>query len=1500
MGQVTLRGSSSSRAISLGAENSSALSLTDAELDRIIAGLVQIGSSGSTGAISVVGNLSQANNLSLVNNVSASNPIGILFEAGVTMAADKDFSVTALGGPRPIETAINPFGTITAFVISTSGTGSLSMTANTGIVLRGGTTLSTENGDLSLSANLSGTDTGLYSGVFMNGGIVETRGTGDIFLTGRGSLGTASGSQVDGVRIIGTSVVRSISSTNLPDQGEIVIDGVGGRGVGIYVDPFGAPGDRIVSNGGNITLTGQGGNLGNGGIQADGVALANGARVVAANSAAVSITGTAGTGGTSRGVFMLSSTVQTAAGNITLIGQGGTTTTGSSNSGIEMTGGAILSTSGQVSLTGTGGSSTSSNYGIYTNSANIRSTNNTVALLGQGGDGAGSFALWLDNNTPIFSGVSVTAVGDSLNLPRSFFADQFSAPLVAIKPQTAGTRINLGGGDVLSGSPKTLGLGDEELDRIAAATLRIGDATSGTITVVNSGVTPPTNRALDVELISAGDIIFNASYGTVGFFSPGAPSRGNLLLSPGADGSVQPKFSGNDVVTQANTGGAFTTSFSAGSDLRINIDGLTAHTQYDRLTALGRVDLTGADLSLTGGFVSSVDHVFTIVSATNVAGTFNGLPENSFVLFNGRALRVNYTATTATLTDVGAPVTMIPQVFSLDENTTAVGTVQASPPQSPTETRTFSIAGSGADDGLFAITSSGVLSFIAPPDYEAPTDVGGTPADNVYEVAVRVVDGFGSAQVATMTVAVLPVNDNTPLITSPTTVTVAENSVSVQTLTATDADLPAQSLTFTLTGGADEARFTIVGGNQLQFVSAPDFEAPADADGDNVYEVTVQVSDGLGLSSVSTLSVEVSPVNDNAPLFTSAAAVSVAEDTTFVQTLTATDADLPAQSLTFTLAGGADESRFTIVNGNQLQFVSAPDFDTPADADGDNVYEVIARADDQLGLTTLQLLQLTVTNANDAPVATDDTVSTDEDRAVIIDVLGNDFDVDGDVLMVIAANDATYGDVTINPDGTITYTPDASFSGSDSFVYTISDGRGGESSATVNVAVQPRPDVQFAGRIFNDHNNDGVFNGADSGLAGVVVQLFDETDLTTPLETAVTDGDGRYRFVLSVEEGAYQIVAEQAAGLLDGRETAGVLGGTVDGLTDNQAIRDILVHSDTGDLVADGYDFAEIAASRLQGLVFEDGNNNGSVDFGELAIAGVSVRLTGTDDRGAVVDLVLQTDGQGIFEFVNLRPSDANGYTLTQTQPVDFADGLDSLGTVNGVVVGDNSVNDVFSGIVMTQPASDGINYNFAETSAGSSAVHAGQTATIGFWQNKNGQALIKSLNGGPQAQQLSNWLATTFPNMYGANAGTANLTGMTNAQVAEFYKVLFKRNGNNSGQSGPPKVDAQVFAVALAAYVTNQNLAGAVAAGYGFIVDSSGVGAATINVGSNGAAFGVPNATEVRVLDLLLAVNARTQRGILYDLNGDGDTNDPNEGLYRGMANDVFSLINEQGDIEG
>ncbi len=91
--------------------------------------------------------------------------------------------------------------------------------------------------------------------------------------------------------------------------------------------------------------------------------------------------------------------------------------------------------------------------------------------------------------------------------------------------------------------------------------------------------------------------------------------------------------------------------------------------------------------------------------------------------------------------------------------------------------------------------------------------------------------------------------------------------------------------------------------------------------------------------------------------------------------------------------------------------------------------------------------------ANQPPDAVNDTATTVQGNPVTIAVLANDTDADGNALQVIAVTQPGDGTVVINPDNTITYSPDAPFSGPDAFTYTISDGRGGQDTATVNLTV---------------------------------------------------------------------------------------------------------------------------------------------------------------------------------------------------------------------------------------------------------------------------------------------------------------------------------------------------------------------------------------------------------------------------------------------------------------
>jgi VCBS repeat-containing protein len=131
-------------------------------------------------------------------------------------------------------------------------------------------------------------------------------------------------------------------------------------------------------------------------------------------------------------------------------------------------------------------------------------------------------------------------------------------------------------------------------------------------------------------------------------------------------------------------------------------------------------------------------------------------------------------------------------------------------------------------------------------------------------------EGVADSNVVTVSITVNAENDP-PVITSDgggdtATLSVAENSTAVTTVTAIDPDSGA-NLVFSISGGADAGLFSIdAATGALRFLTAPDFEAPRDANADNVYEVRVQASDG-SLVDTQTLYVNVTDVADQSPVY---------------------------------------------------------------------------------------------------------------------------------------------------------------------------------------------------------------------------------------------------------------------------------------------------------------------------------------------------------------------------------------------------------------------------------------------------------------------------------------------------------------------------------------------------------------------------------------------------------------------------------------------------------
>ena len=229
-----------------------------------------------------------------------------------------------------------------------------------------------------------------------------------------------------------------------------------------------------------------------------------------------------------------------------------------------------------------------------------------------------------------------------------------------------------------------------------------------------------------------------------------------------------------------------------------------------------------------------------------------------------------------------------------------------------------------------------------------------------------------------------------PVFTSSATADVAENQTDAYRAVATDAD--SDTLSYSLSG-TDASRFMIDSATgEVRFIEAPDFEAPGDADADNVYDIIVTASDGANTAE-RTVAIMVTDENE-APVFTSDAAVSVADNQALAYTALATDAD--GDTLSYNLSG-TDAALFTIdAATGEVRFIEAPDSENPGDADGDNVYDIVVTASDGTNSTD-QAVAITVTDENDPPIFTSDAaVSVAENQIAAYTALATD--ADGDTL----------------------------------------------------------------------------------------------------------------------------------------------------------------------------------------------------------------------------------------------------------------------------------------------------------------------------------------------------------------------------------------------------------------------------------------------------------------------------------------------------------------------
>ncbi|MEJ5992767.1 Ig-like domain-containing protein, partial [Ramlibacter sp. PS3R-8] len=354
------------------------------------------------------------------------------------------------------------------------------------------------------------------------------------------------------------------------------------------------------------------------------------------------------------------------------------------------------------------------------------------------------------------------------------------------------------------------------------------------------------------------------------------------------------------------------------------------------------------------------------------------------------------------------------------------------------DTLTVSAVGN-AVGGTAAIVGGNVV-FTPDPDFTGAA---------TFEYTVS--DGQGNTDIATVTVNVTAAQDP-PTANADAFSTVEDTPVSITTasLVANDTDPDAgDTLTVTGVGNPVGGTVALVGGN-VTFTPAADFTGTATFD--------YTISDGNGGISTTTVSVNVLPVQE--PPSAANDVVGTTEDTPLTiapATLLGNDTDADAGNvLSITAVGNAVGGSVAIVGGNVV-------FTPAANFTGAATFEYTVS--DGQGGTDTGTVTVNVTPVQDAPTAVADTVTTAEDTPVTMTVaslLANDTDPDsGDTLTVTGVGNPSGGTVTLVA-GNVTFTPDPDFTGPATFEYTISDGQGGTSTATVSVNVTPQDDAPSA------------------------------------------------------------------------------------------------------------------------------------------------------------------------------------------------------------------------------------------------------------------------------------------------------------------------------------------------------------------------------------------------------------------------------------------------------
>ncbi len=410
--------------------------------------------------------------------------------------------------------------------------------------------------------------------------------------------------------------------------------------------------------------------------------------------------------------------------------------------------------------------------------------------------------------------------------------------------------------------------------------------------------------------------------------------------------------------------------------------------------------------------------------------------------------------------------------------------------------------------GTAVLDAGGGVLYVPDADYVGP-DV----------FTYRVCDSSAACDTAVVSVEVTPVNDAPRANDDSYAVSTGARTQLDVTLNDSDPELDDLTVTVALVVEPQSGTATVNEDGTIRY------ESTATSGSDTF---SYEVCDSGGLCDVATVTVTIGGTN-HTPVAVEDETATAAEESVVIDVL-GNDSDPDEDVLTIALVEDPAHGTATIEDN---EVVYTPD----ADFTGTEVFFYTVCDADNACATAYVIVEVTP-GANTPPTAIDDTIATREGTPITFDSTDNDLDFDGDTLTVTAVSDPAHGRVTINGDGSLTYVPDAGYTGDDTFTVTISDGHGGTSTQNVLVIVTPAanrpPDAKddsydapsdvatTLAVLINDADPDGdalTITDVVQPQHGVVAIAEDGTLVFTPdgdyigpdrFSYTVTDGNGGY------------------------------------------------------------------------------------------------------------------------------------------------------------------------------------------------------------------------------------------------------------------------------------------------------------------------------------------------------------------------------------------------------